>query len=180
MLQKSNLVSQVKSNYNIQSLHYNTNEMRQSFGKWLLSARKAADMTQAEVAQKAGLSKAYIGHLENSRRHTTTGAELSPSRDKVVSLARAVGGSVNDALEAAGYASERRLPDFLYRIDWQKFSPTALNEIKSFIEFKATYEALPLIKNGEVLQEDGELFVEFSEEEVLSLIAEEEKLHHKN
>jgi hypothetical protein len=45
---------------------------------------------------------------------------------------------------------------------------------------KATKTQESLIKNGEVLQEDGELFVEFSEEEVLQLLVEEEKLHHKN
>jgi transcriptional regulator with XRE-family HTH domain len=164
-------------------MNYNIVVM-ETFGKWLLRHRKALNMTQSDVAKRSSVSVSYISTIERDQPHSITGEDITPDREKVEALAKAVGGDVGEALHMAGYASTNEkfhnLPDFLYQIDWQKFSPTALNEIKSFIEFKATYEALPLIKNGEVLQEDGELFVEFSEDEVLSLIAEEEKLHHKN
>lgn len=70
-----------------------------------MSARKLAKMTQAEVAKRADVSKAYIGHLENSRPHTTSGAPPLPSREKVAALAKAVGGNIDEALSLAGYAS---------------------------------------------------------------------------
>jgi transcriptional regulator with XRE-family HTH domain len=158
------------------------NTSAKDFGEWLRLKRKQAMLSMEALGKKVGVSKQYISVLERAENHALTGKPVTPDREKVEALAKAVGGDVGEALNLAGFSSEkfRNLPDFLYRIDWQKFSPTALNEIKSFIEFKATYEALPLIKNGEVLQEDGELFVEFSEEEVLQLLVEEEKLHHKN
>jgi transcriptional regulator with XRE-family HTH domain len=153
------------------------------FAEWLKTNRKKSGYSLRVLADKIGniCSDAYLSQLENRRYRGKKGELMRPDREIVAALADVFHQDADYALNLAGHVSEKsHIPDFIYQIDWQKFSPTALNEIKSFIEFKATYEALPLIKNGEVLQEDGELFVEFSEEEVLSLIAEEEKLHHKN
>jgi transcriptional regulator with XRE-family HTH domain len=156
-----------------------------SFGAWLKAKRAEKRMSGVDLERRSGVSRQYISNLEREHKSDLTGKIVQPTVEKVDALAKGLGVSESEARIAAGYAPanenfHKQVPDFIYQIDWQKFSPTALNEIKSFIEFKATYEALPLIKNGEVLQEDGELFVEFSEEEVLQLLVEEEKLHHKN
>jgi transcriptional regulator with XRE-family HTH domain len=156
-----------------------------SFSQWLKENRKKSGLTLEQLRSAIGdlCTVAYLSKLENDKYKGKKGSSTRPDREIVIALAEAFHQKPDEALRLADYANiseKSHIPDFLYRIDWQKFSPTALNEIKSFIEFKATYEALPLIKNGEVLQEDGELFVEFSEEEVLQLLVEEEKLHHKN
>lgn len=106
---QSNLVSQLKSNHIIQNIEYNSNQMSQSFGEWLLVTRKSAKQTQAETAKRAGISKAYIGHLENHRPHTTSGADLIPNREKVIAIAKAVGGDIDEALSLCGYAPTKPL-----------------------------------------------------------------------
>lgn len=137
MLSKTNLVSQSKSNPIRQIFNYNSNQMSQTFGEWLLTSRKSAKLTQEKVAERSGISKAYIGHLENARPHTTTGAKLTPSREKVIALAKAVGGNVNEALRLANYADEENvLPEFLHHIDFSVFNARELLDIESFIRFK--------------------------------------------
>ena len=98
---------------------------------------KKRKATQAETAKRAGISKAYIGHLENHRPHTTSGADLIPSREKVIAIAKAVNGDINEALELCGYASSKQtLPPEITAIDFTQFSPEDLTEIVNFINFK--------------------------------------------
>jgi transcriptional regulator with XRE-family HTH domain len=52
------------------------------FGERLLAAREARDLSQTELAQKAGLQPAAIGHFERNRR--------KPSFANVRALAKAL------------------------------------------------------------------------------------------
>lgn len=80
-------------------------EMDDKFGTWLYSRRKEKGLTQEQLAGRAGISKAYIGHLENARPNTQ-GVPTMPDRDKVAALAKALGAPVPEALIAAGYAAD--------------------------------------------------------------------------
>ena len=67
-----------------------------AFGDLLRQLRKAAGLTQAELAERAGLSVRGINDLERGARHT-------PRRDTVALLSDALGliGDERVALEAA-------------------------------------------------------------------------------
>jgi transcriptional regulator with XRE-family HTH domain len=75
-----------------------------NFGSWLRNRRKALDLLQSDVAQRAGVSISYISTLERGQKHSTTGAELTPDRDKVIAIAKAVNGDIDEALLLCGYA----------------------------------------------------------------------------
>ena len=85
-----------------------------TFGEWLRRHRKQLDLLQSEVARRAGVSTSYISTLERSQKHSITGAELVPDRDKVTAIAKAVNGNANEALRLCGYATDEdrfSLPD---------------------------------------------------------------------
>lgn len=69
----------------------------QSFGKWLLEKRKAAKLTQGQLAQKSGISTSYVSTLEREQKHTVTNVTPQPAADVVESIARALGVPVDEA-----------------------------------------------------------------------------------
>jgi transcriptional regulator with XRE-family HTH domain len=81
-----------------------------NFGEWLRDHRKRADLTQRDVAKRAGLSFSYVSTLERKQPHTITGNQVLPTRDKVIALAKAVNGDANEALSLTGYAAQTRKP----------------------------------------------------------------------
>lgn len=84
--------------------------MAQEFGELLRKARETKGLTQAELAQRAGLQPSAVAHFESGRR--------SPSLDNLRRLADAL--SVNldyllgrePDLQSAGPAAEQLLRDF--------------------------------------------------------------------
>lgn len=76
-----------------------------NFGDWLKRHRKELGLHQREVARTAGVSTSYISTLERGQKHSITGADLVPDRAKVVEIAKAVKGSVDEALRLFGYTS---------------------------------------------------------------------------
>ena len=70
-----------------------------AFGDLLRSRRRAAGLTQEELAERAGLSARGIADLER-------GVRRAPRRETVLLLVRALGGSPED--EAAFFAAARR------------------------------------------------------------------------
>ena len=48
---QSNLVSQLKSNHIIQNIEYNSNQMSQSFGEWLLRHRKVTSRRNGKLSR---------------------------------------------------------------------------------------------------------------------------------
>lgn len=77
-----------------------------TFGKWIEKTRKAAGLEQKEVAQRSGLSTAYISQLERHQPHLITNADPQPSRKSVLKIARALNVPAAEALEAAGWSPD--------------------------------------------------------------------------
>lgn len=75
-----------------------------TFAQQLKSRRIEANLSQSELALKAGTSKQYINNLENNTPHPITGATPRPSREKVTAIANALGWNLAEALPLAGYA----------------------------------------------------------------------------
>lgn len=71
---------------------------------WLRDHRKRKGLTLNNVAERSGMSFSYVSTLERDQPHSTTGKEVKPTREKVLALAKAVGGDIDEALLAAGYA----------------------------------------------------------------------------
>ena len=86
------------------SLQYNLVAMENKAGEWLRRHRKANDLLQSEVAERARVSVSYISTLERGQKHSTTDAALRPERDKAVAIARAVQGNPDELLLLYGYA----------------------------------------------------------------------------
>lgn len=64
---QSNLVSQLKSNHIIQKIEYNSNQMSQSFGEWLLRHRKVTSRRNGELSRHRIQENSYHGQrwIEN-------------------------------------------------------------------------------------------------------------------
>lgn len=84
--------------------YYNVAGMKEGFGKWLHSNRKAAGMTQGQLAERAGISTSYVSTLERDERHHLTNAPPQPAIDVVESIAKALNVPTDEARLAAGYA----------------------------------------------------------------------------
>lgn len=67
------------------------------FAEWVLMRRKALRMSQAECAERAGVSTPVWCEYENTERNA------QPRKATVVKIADALGISRSEALEAAGY-----------------------------------------------------------------------------
>lgn len=76
----------------------------EAFAGWLFDKRRAADLTQEELAEASGCTKGYVSQLERATDNTRTGKPARPSEDLVTKMAKALGVTLDDALLAAGYA----------------------------------------------------------------------------
>jgi transcriptional regulator with XRE-family HTH domain len=76
-----------------------------TFGKWLASKRAAVGFTQLQLAERcgAGISASYISALEREEPNTKDRKPRQPRRDKVERIAKALGVTKEEALDAAGY-----------------------------------------------------------------------------
>jgi transcriptional regulator with XRE-family HTH domain len=68
----------------------------QEFGAWLRRERRGADLTQAQVAKRAGIHEVQVARIEKG--------ESGTKRETVMQLALAIGIDVGEALNKAGYA----------------------------------------------------------------------------
>lgn len=84
-------------------------DMSRNFADWLKSARKKAGLTMEALADKVSVSKQYISVLERGEPHALTDKPVTPKRELVQSLAKALGGDENEALISAGYIPDSRL-----------------------------------------------------------------------
>jgi len=90
--------------------HYNLTGVMLSFGKWLFEKRKAAHLTQGQLAKRAGISTSYVSTIEREERHHLTNAPPQPTLDVVDAIAKALGEPIDEARIAAGYAPENLIP----------------------------------------------------------------------
>lgn len=86
--------------------NYNIAIKMDAFGKWLFDRRKAARMTQGQVAKRAGISTSYVSTLEREERHHLTNAPPRPAIAVVESIAKALDAPADEARLAAGYAPQ--------------------------------------------------------------------------
>jgi transcriptional regulator with XRE-family HTH domain len=78
--------------------------MQRDFGRWLIQKRRAAGLTQRELALRVSISKSYVSALERSQTQAVAGKPVRPKLEKVDALAQALGVPVAEARLAAGYA----------------------------------------------------------------------------
>jgi transcriptional regulator with XRE-family HTH domain len=81
------------------------------FGPLLYAYRKAAALTQQELAERVGCSKSYISTLERDVPHSGSGGSIRPSEAMVADFARALGIPLDALRLAAGYAPLQSLVD---------------------------------------------------------------------
>lgn len=84
-----------------------------SFGDWLREKRRAARLTQDELAELVGCSKTYISSLERDARHTTSGGEVIPSKRMISALAAALKIRVGEIVAELYDIPERDRPEFI-------------------------------------------------------------------
>jgi transcriptional regulator with XRE-family HTH domain len=83
-----------------------------SFGQWLVAARRAANLTQTQLAERLdGISASYISALEREEPNSKDGSPRLPRMDKVDRIAKALRADVNEARLAAGYAPQSNQTD---------------------------------------------------------------------
>lgn len=75
-----------------------------TFGKWLVRNRQAAKLTQAQLAERAGIQPSYVSALEREEPNAKDGSPRRPRIDKVDRIAKALRVPVDEARLAAGYA----------------------------------------------------------------------------
>jgi len=78
------------------------------FGERLRLWRKDAGLTQEELAKRIGKTKSHISNIERAQPHPESGAPPRPSLEVVDKLARALGRTVTEMREAAGYGLPKR------------------------------------------------------------------------
>jgi transcriptional regulator with XRE-family HTH domain len=78
--------------------------MQSDFGHWLIQKRRAAGLTQRELARRVSISKSYVSALERNERQPQTGQPVRPKLEKVDAIAEALCVPVGEARLAAGYA----------------------------------------------------------------------------
>ena len=78
--------------------------MQRDFSQWLIQKRRAAGLTQRELARRVSISKSYVSALERNERQPVTGQPVRPKLEKVDAIAEALCVPVGEARLAAGYA----------------------------------------------------------------------------
>ena len=108
------------------------------FGAWVRQHRKLLGLTQTDIAERAGVSPSYISTIERRQPHTVTGVPIKPERDKVMAIAKAVGGSPSEALVMCGYLPEdtSEIPEAIRIISFDGMDEADVNSIVDFILWK--------------------------------------------
>jgi transcriptional regulator with XRE-family HTH domain len=78
-------------------------------GEFLRKRRRELGLKQSDVAKRAGLSVSYISTLERGQKHSITNADLTPARDKVLAIAKALKTDGDEMLVLFGFAPEHPL-----------------------------------------------------------------------
>lgn len=75
-----------------------------TFGEWLREEIKRTGLSNAEIGRRSGFSPTYIGNLVRDHNPNTKDGKGRPSEEAVTLIAKATGGNLDDAREAAGYS----------------------------------------------------------------------------
>jgi transcriptional regulator with XRE-family HTH domain len=134
----------------------------EQFGSWLRKMRRDADLTQAQVAKRAGIHEVQVARIEKG--------ESGTKRETVIQLAQAIGVDVGDALMNAGFSLTE---DELGKYRWGKptvpiFDPPRTKKPKDFIEFIEALETLGIQIDYAVM--DTAKLQEYSPDELAELM----------
>ena len=103
-----------------------------SLARRIKELRQVANFTQQDLSRASGLSRSYISRLE-------MGDIALPSRDKLRALAVALGASLDDLLQAAGFldaaSDTSSLPDIkaYLRKKYGIYNPQVLQAIETIV-----------------------------------------------
>jgi transcriptional regulator with XRE-family HTH domain len=103
-----------------------------SLARRIKELRQVANFTQQDLSRASGLSRSYISRLE-------MGDIALPSRDKLRALATALGASLDDLLQAAGFldvaSDTSNLPDIkaYLRRKYGIYNPQVLQAIETIV-----------------------------------------------
>jgi transcriptional regulator with XRE-family HTH domain len=103
-----------------------------SLARRIKELRQVANFTQQDLSRASGLSRSYISRLE-------MGDIALPSRDKLRALALALGASLDDLLQAAGFldvaSDTSSLPDIkaYLRRKYGIYNPQVLQAIETIV-----------------------------------------------
>jgi transcriptional regulator with XRE-family HTH domain len=103
-----------------------------SLARRIKELRQVANFTQQDLSRASGLSRSYISRLE-------MGDIALPSRDKLRALAVALGASLDDLLQAAGFldavSDTSSLPDIkaYLRRKYGIYNPQVLQAIETIV-----------------------------------------------
>lgn len=111
-----------------------------AFGLWLLAKLKEKNLNKIALAERAGISRQYVTNLTSGRPHSTTGKLVIPTVEAVDKIAKALGVSITEARQAAGYVPAER-PNLSRQIADEEFAGLFHK-----------YEALPDEKDKEAIQ----------------------------
>jgi transcriptional regulator with XRE-family HTH domain len=103
-----------------------------SLARRIKELRQVASFTQQDLSRASGLSRSYISRLE-------MGDIALPSRDKLRALATALGATLDDLLQAAGFldvaSDTSNLPDIkaYLRRKYGIYNPQVLQAIETIV-----------------------------------------------
>lgn len=84
------------------------NNSAASFAVWMSARRGELGITLDELERRTGIKKQHLSTLERASPHSLTGQPVVPKRPTVEKIATGLEASLDDALFAAGYASDAR------------------------------------------------------------------------
>ena len=97
-------------------------------GDYLRQARRAAELSAVQLAEKSGVSDATIIRIENGQYRT-------PQAESLAQMAHALDLSVHDVFERAGYLSNDDLPTFTpyLRTKYGELPDEAVEQIERYV-----------------------------------------------
>ncbi|OQO71179.1 hypothetical protein BH747_04110 [Enterococcus villorum] len=101
--------------------------------------RQSLNLTQAEFAKKMGISRSYLGDLENNRRNPSTETIKKLSKKTGISTSFLINGTVT-------YGDEYVLGEKYFRNDESKYTDKEKEYIDKLVKTEAT-EVLNSLKN---------------------------------
>lgn len=113
-----------------------------SLARRIKELRQVANFTQQDLSRASGLSRSYISRLE-------MGDIALPSRDKLRSLAAALGATLDDLLQAAGFldvaSDTSNLPDIkaYLRRKYGIYDPQVLQALETIVTNVQSHNGTP-------------------------------------
>lgn len=130
--------------------------MKETFGQKMQKWREAANVSQADLARRMGVSRNYISNLERDFSPTAKGGKPQPSVETCDKIAHALGVKVAEVRLAAGYAAPSEPEPTKDDVDRATEAARAAELIENFLHLPEEKQA-QLLGIMRVMQGDPEL-----------------------